>query len=643
MRASLGGEVKGFAFAVVDRHGVIQARAAGGWARDPADGNLKMSTSVPSLIGSVTKMMSGTALLVLFERRSLAAASVDAQLDMFMLDKLPPKWQTQWRGRNLERITYRHLLQHQSGFRDGGCDGRNLKPLEQMAAGVRIEDIGAKDCYNNHNYYLLRYLIPAIAYPTEAAALHKKHEERSIEEYTEKLNIEFSLLFERYLRDEVLARSDNPIQAICRPGKDIPESKVALGYLTKLAREGAFSRTRASHVEVGDYCASQGSWYLSAESLALFGRNMLYTDRWLSVVTRRMMFDPARPGDQFPWSGTVEHAGFGQETSQKLWPMHGGAQGSAISGGTSVYMAALVQLPYGYVGAALVNSPGKTSADLGRTLIDGFYAATRGEAVARARHGLTVQEYQSFVSEFDEGPHRVDWIDFYNVGSQVFVNVIVRPSGPIGPGGPGGKNYVRHNLSAADYQREIDTQVKTGKRRLLLADSYLDKGQVRYAFIMGPDDGRDLPAYHGADAASHKKRFDDYSARGFVPTSVSVVSVNGERRFTTSWARGKPGALMVRSTLDGAEFQKLANEMASQKMELAYLNTYVHGAELQYSVVFVEHIDRAQVWKHGLSEKAYQTEFESHTGKGFGLRLVAGAGTGTGTGITHHFAAVWQR
>ena len=625
VRAGLGGVVKGYAFAVADRNGVIQASAAGGWAQDPADGNVLMSTAIPSGIGSVTKMMSSAALLHLFERRALSNTTVAAQLDTPMLGKLPPKWQQQWRGRNLERVTYRHLMQHQSGFRDKDCEGKNLEPLEHMAAGAKLEDIGKLRCYNNFNIYLLRYLIPAIAYPADAAAIHKKHENLSLEDYTEKLNVEMSLQFERFMRDEFFPRSLNPFVASCRPQKDLPAKGVALGYADKGSRKGAFTNTRDEHVAAGDYCPTQGSWYLSAEGLALFGRNLLYTDRWVSPATRRLMFDAASSNERFPWSRAFAHDGLGKETGQSLWPGHGGDQNG--------YHAALLQLPYGLVGAALVNSSERNSTQIGSALIDAVYAATRGEPVARARHGLTAQEYQSFVSELDESAHRVDWIDFYNVGEKVFVNVIVHPAGERG------KNYLRHNLSPADYQKEIDEHVKSGKRRLLLVDSYLDRSQLRYAFVMGPGDGRDLPAYHGADAATHKKLFDDYSARGFVPTSVSVVSLNGERRFATSWARGKPGGLVVRSTLDGREFQQLADEMAGKKMELSYLNTYVHQGEVQYSVVFVEHIDRPQVWKHGLGEKAYQTEFAALASKGFGLKLVAGAGAGT----KHHFAAVWQR
>ncbi len=103
VRSTLGTIVKGYAFAVADRDGTIQARAAGGWAQDPTDGNVRMTTDIASGLGSVTKMMSGAALLHLFERRALANASVAAQLDTPMLARLPQKWQSQWRGRNLAR------------------------------------------------------------------------------------------------------------------------------------------------------------------------------------------------------------------------------------------------------------------------------------------------------------------------------------------------------------------------------------------------------------------------------------------------------------------------------------------------------------------------------------------------------------
>ena len=625
VRGTLNGIVKGYAFAVADRNGAILARAAGGWAQDPSDGNVRMTTDTATAIGSVTKVLSGTALLHLFERHKLANTSVDAQLDMNMLSKLPEKWRFQWRGRNLERITYRHLLQHKSGFRDASCAGKTLEPLDQLAAGVKIEDIGKLRCYNNFNYYLMRYLIPSIAYPSEAAAIHKKYESLSLEDYTQKVNIEFSQQYERFMRDEFVPRSLDRLLTTCRPQKDLPARASAKGYSNKDDTKGAFLQTLDWEQSAESYCPSQGSWYVSAESLALFGRNLLYTDRWVSPATRRLMFDPANSDDEFPWAGTVRHNGFGQEMGQSVWPSHGGSQNG--------YKAALVQLPYGYVGAALINSADRESNQIAKTLMDAFYAGTRGKPISRTKHGMTPSAYQAYVSELDDSAHTIDWVDFYNVGQQVFVNVIVRPVGTRG------KNYVRHGLTAAQYQQAFDEQVLRGRRQLLLVDSYLDGGQVRYAFVMAAGEGKDLPAYHGADAARHKQLFDTYTSRGHVPTSVNVVSVNGERYFSTSWERGRPTGLMVRSTVDGREYQQLAKDMAGRRMALTYLNTYVHQGEVQYSAVFVGGTGRDQEWRHGMTSDGYQDAFDTLTGKGLGLRLVTGAGTGS----AHVFAAVWER
>ena len=84
--------VKGYAFAIGDKDG-IKARSEGGWAQDPADGNLRMTTKIPSCIGSVSKMMSGVALLNLLE------AMPQVKLDDPIFSKLPKKWQQKYAGK----------------------------------------------------------------------------------------------------------------------------------------------------------------------------------------------------------------------------------------------------------------------------------------------------------------------------------------------------------------------------------------------------------------------------------------------------------------------------------------------------------------------------------------------------------------
>ncbi|MBL7747088.1 MAG: serine hydrolase, partial [Chitinophagaceae bacterium] len=87
--------VKGYAFAVGDKDG-IKARSEGGWAQDPGDGNLRMTTKIPSCIGSVSKMMSSVALLNLLE------ALPSVKLDDPIFTKLPKKWQQKYKNTQVE-------------------------------------------------------------------------------------------------------------------------------------------------------------------------------------------------------------------------------------------------------------------------------------------------------------------------------------------------------------------------------------------------------------------------------------------------------------------------------------------------------------------------------------------------------------
>jgi hypothetical protein len=285
VRATMNGIVKGYAFAVADRDGRIQARAADGWAQTPSDGNVRMTTTTVSGLGSVTKMMSGAALLHLFERHALANTSVEAQLDMPMLARLPEKWQTQWRGRNLERITYRHLMQHKSGFRDGSCDGTERQPLQYLADGVKIP---------TSEVPLLQQLqhLPA-ALPDR---LHRVSGRSGRDPQEVRVALARGLQREgqhrvqprvrAFLRQEFFPRSLDPFPATCRPQKDLAANKSAKGYADKDANKGAYVHSKSEELDADFYCASQGSWYNSAEGLALFGRNLLYTDRWVSPATR---------------------------------------------------------------------------------------------------------------------------------------------------------------------------------------------------------------------------------------------------------------------------------------------------------------------------------------------------------------------
>jgi hypothetical protein len=254
-----------------------------------------------------------------------------------------------------------------------------------------------------------------------------------------------------------------------------------------------------------------------------------------------------------------------------------------------------------------------------------------GNKPSQARHGLSESQYQALTSQLAEQGSMPDWINFYTVGTRVFVNVIYRPVQI--------DWLARHNLTDRQYQSLYDESIKNGSFRLKQVDSYVKDGQIRYAVIMVRGSSAIMPAYHGITAAEHQKKFNDLTAKGFVPVNISVTSIAGQRRYAAVYEKKNVGGLAVRSFLTAEQYQEFVNAQVQAKREIAYLKTYNHNGNIHYSAIFYGNINRSQVLRHGMSSSAYQGEFDQRVHEGFGLKMVTGAASGD----NHRFAAVWQR
>lgn len=69
VRDAFNGKAMGYATVLI-KNGQIVSEVAGGLARNAADGNVKMSASIPAYIGSTIKFTGGVALLHLFESKN---------------------------------------------------------------------------------------------------------------------------------------------------------------------------------------------------------------------------------------------------------------------------------------------------------------------------------------------------------------------------------------------------------------------------------------------------------------------------------------------------------------------------------------------------------------------------------------------
>lgn len=122
------------------------------WAQTPLDQKKAWTENTRMHVASVSKFLTAIGLVKLLDSKGI---SYDAKIVTY----LPAYWA---KGANIDKITFRHLLIHKSGFRGESSDSDYLFMKSNVAAGVSSGDIGSEYDYENMNYGLMRILIPVI-------------------------------------------------------------------------------------------------------------------------------------------------------------------------------------------------------------------------------------------------------------------------------------------------------------------------------------------------------------------------------------------------------------------------------------------------------------------------------------------------
>jgi len=119
------------------------------WAQTPADQNKGWNEDTRMHVASVSKFLTAVGLVKVLEKKGI---SYDAKI----INYLPSYWS---KGNNIDKITFRHLLTHTSGFSTGSSASDYGFMKSKVAAGV--VNVGSYD-YENMNFGLCRILIPII-------------------------------------------------------------------------------------------------------------------------------------------------------------------------------------------------------------------------------------------------------------------------------------------------------------------------------------------------------------------------------------------------------------------------------------------------------------------------------------------------
>lgn len=600
----------------VSNQGRLVFTKAYGEAMVAAAESLPMTRFKRSNIGSVTKaVLTGPSAYQLLKAKNIDPATqtlygpdglfgddFDADIDEG-IDKFAPEsanWKD-WYG----KITLQDMFDHTSGF-----DRTASKANAAEIFGVTEDEL----TYEQYHRYFLR--------------THKLLFEPSTDyEYSNHGFGLFTLVIEKlagksfaeYVRDDYLKPMNlhNGIQG-SRPDIDSCD-----------AHNHNFGDSEPAQPQVLEFGLSRlglaaGGFRSSAQDLARVMKNLEEKYTWDEI-------------DRMGWfrnsKGRLDHKGLidGGTASVVMFPEGYESSGNDLSG-VQVAVATNVRLQSGdidllarYIALEVPASNVSPSLDL-------WPGVLADRSCEYTRYAVPAADYQGVFDRATKTGYRLEWIDGYAVGGNVFFNAIFRSPGL-------GSDWVsHHNMTGASYQEKFDNYVSDGYSPVHV-DSYTVAGTIRYAAIWKKDSGA-FHAYHGKSAAEHQKLIDNLTNQGWRPRVISVASVSGTRHYTAVYTKQSIGDYDARSSLTAAEYQQRYDENKTAGRRLRYLNAYNHNGQVMFSAIWsskpvVSHVKA----NHGISADQLATNWRQNVSDGFETRAVTGYEQGAIPGL----AAYWSK
>ncbi|MGH9752867.1 MAG: serine hydrolase [Blastocatellia bacterium] len=364
VRAAFDGKVMGYATVLI-KHGQVVSEVAGGLARNAADGNVKMTTSIPANIGSTIKFTGGVTLLHLFESKS-RTRSMNDWLSLPIYTYFPKIWQDGMDA-SIKKITFRHLLQHRSGFpknvsgEDLGDDGVK-RMFDYLAAGVTDANFD-KRVYANANVSLITYLIPMVANPSLLNIVNQEAAQKKWKAEEAPIHKRIADEWEKYMHGQIYSKITPAIKPSCNPTVEYAKLNKIWAPDYKSATDTGKGSTRDSRATNG-YCQAQGGWYITARELAAFVANFNATNTLVSEQTRDLMFDDDNQNERLVWSFPISDPLMQQKFKLQVLPYMGGDHGGAH--------ATILMLPNEYYAIGIINSNDMGSGGVTKGLLEAF-------------------------------------------------------------------------------------------------------------------------------------------------------------------------------------------------------------------------------------------------------------------------------
>lgn len=194
------------------------------------------------------------------------------------------------------------------------------------------------------------------------------------------------------------------------------------------------------------------------------------------------------------------------------------------------------------------------------------------------------------------------WLDLYRANGRTYVATVWTPAKAAWEAHTG--------LTAGAFQTAFDTATGKGLRPIRM-DSHTTANGIRYSAVFSKDGPGTYVARHGQSEAAFDAEFKTLPAQGFVLTSASVVSKGSQRRYTVLWQKVNAGGWVFLPWIRGRDYQRVYDEQARAKRYPQTFSAYRHNGHTYYAVVFTSKPGPGFKARHGLSDSAYQAEFNA--------------------------------
>ncbi len=352
----LDGNVMGWQYVLIKK-GQVVTEDAGGLAQNAADGNIPMTVNTPTNIGSVSKFLSGTAMLGLMQKPQTISQydqglSLDQKLDRQIWTVMPNAWVSGMKTGvgnlpGVEDITFRQMLQHRTGFDTDKVGNRTVLGYLKDANGFLPGQYDVRE-YANINYVLNGYLLNAYSNASfkqswnNAQAMYGWSNEQTDAMFRQAMGTGMHNLMKTRIWDKMIPK----ISPNCDAANTL-QNVAAYGY-DSATDNGAGQIT--SSIDTQGHCGGHGGYYLSGRGLANYLAHFAATDLIVDQEARDLMHtDAMAPADRLVWSFNQSSNYFGTNFN-----MPNVAWTNGVAGG---WRTVVIKFPLDYYLVMITNSP----------------------------------------------------------------------------------------------------------------------------------------------------------------------------------------------------------------------------------------------------------------------------------------------